>query len=77
MLVNEPAEYPKSDKDNASEETLFPEKRIEKFTPLWTSSTKPDAILTSSWPSLSFEVVANEVFCRSCGYIPLVCRHGQ
>jgi len=42
-----------------------------------THSTKGVAILSSSWPSLSFEVVANQVFCGSCGYIPHVCRNGQ
>jgi len=34
---------------------------------------KSGAILSSSWRSLSFEVVANKVFCWSCGYSPHVC----
>jgi len=39
--------------------------------------TQSGAILSSSWPSLSFELMANQVFCRSCGYIPHVCKNGQ
>jgi hypothetical protein len=33
MLVNEPAESPKSDKDDASRETLLPEERYENAPP--------------------------------------------
>jgi len=46
-------------------------------TPQCSSSTKGGAILSSYWPSSSFEVVANQVFCGSCGYIPHVCRNRQ
>jgi len=48
-----------------------------KCTPQCTSSTKGNAILSSSWPSSSFKAVANQVFCGSCGYIPHVCRNAQ
>jgi len=48
-----------------------------KYCPLRTSSTKSSAVLSSSWLGSSFEVVANEVFCRSCGCFPHVCRDGQ
>ena len=47
-----------------------------KCTPRCTS-TKGGAILSSFWPSLSFEAVANRVFCGSCGYITHICRNGQ
>jgi len=33
------------------------------------------SILTSSWTSSSFQVVANKGFCRSCGHIPHICRN--
>jgi len=46
-------------------------------TPQWTFSTTGGAILSPSWPSSSCEVVANQVFCRSCGCIPPVGRNGQ
>jgi len=45
--------------------------------PQCTSSTNGSSILSSSWPSLSFDVGANQVFCRVCGYIPHVCRNRQ
>jgi len=48
-----------------------------KSSALCTSSPKSGAILSSSSPSSLFEVVANQVFCGSCGYIPHVCRNGQ
>jgi len=48
-----------------------------KCTAQCTSSTKGSAILSSSWRSLSSEVVANKVFDVSCGYIPHVCWNGQ
>jgi len=48
-----------------------------KCSPQCTSSTNGGAILSSSCPSSSLEVVANEVFCGSCGYIPHVCWNGQ
>jgi len=48
-----------------------------KCSPQCTPSTKGVAILSFSWPSSSFEVVANQVFCGSCGYIPHVCRNVQ
>ena len=48
-----------------------------KCSPLCTSSTTWGAILSSSWPSSSFEVVIHKVFWGSCGYIPPVCRNGQ
>jgi len=49
----------------------------QKCTAQCTSSTKVSPILSSFWPSSSFEVVANEVFCGWCGYIPHVCRNEQ
>ena len=48
-----------------------------KCSPYCTSSTKSGTILFSSWPGSSFEVVANKVFCSSCGYISHVCGNGQ
>ena len=57
--------------------TLSGTREIWKCSPQYTSSTKSSAILSSSWLSSSFEVVANQVFCKSCGYIPPVCRNGQ
>jgi len=48
-----------------------------KFTPRCTFSTEDVANLCSSSASWWFEVVANQVFCRSCGYIPHVCRNEQ
>ena len=61
--------------------------QIKKGSPCWTNgnwkctpqcafSTNSSAILFSSWPSSSFEVVVNQVFHRSCWYIPHVCRNG-
>jgi len=41
------------------------------------SSIKGSAMLSSSGPSSSFAVVANEAFCGSCGYIPHVCQNWQ
>jgi hypothetical protein len=41
MLVNEPAEYPEPNKDNASGETLFPDARIEISLPYAPLSQKP------------------------------------
>jgi len=66
----------------------WPRRHIKRGTPfgtrqIWncpswsTSSTKGGAIMFSSWPSWSFEVVSNQVFCGSCGYIPHVCWYGQ
>jgi hypothetical protein len=49
----------------------------QKCAPQWISAIKRGAILSSSCPSLWFQVVANEVFCGSCGHIPHVCRNGQ
>jgi len=46
------------------------------YTPRCISSTK-GAIFSSSCPSLSFEVVANQVSCASCGYSLHVCRNEQ
>jgi len=46
-----------------------------KCTPQCTSCTKGCVILSSSGPSVLVEVVANEVFCESCGYIQHVCRN--
>ena len=43
----------------------------------WYTSTNGDAILSSSWPSLSFEVVANLVFYWSCEYFPNIYSIGQ
>jgi len=48
-----------------------------KCTPPCTSSTICHAILSTARPSLPFEVVANHVFCGSCGYIPHVCCNQQ
>jgi hypothetical protein len=38
---------------------------------------KGSVILSSSWPSSSFEVVAHKVYCGSSGYFLHVCRNGQ
>jgi len=46
-------------------------------TPWCTSSTHDSYILSSFWPSSSFQIVANQVLCWSCGYIPHVCRYEQ
>jgi len=48
-----------------------------KCSPQCTSSTKGGAIVSPSWQCSSIEVVSNQLFCRSCGYIPHVCRNGQ
>jgi len=47
-----------------------------KCTPQCTS-TKGGAILSSSWPGLSFEVVANQGLGWSCWYIPHKCGNEQ
>jgi len=48
-----------------------------QWTAQCTSSTRGSAILSSFWPSSSFEAVANKVFCGSGGYIPHLCQNGQ
>jgi len=48
-----------------------------KCSPQCTCCSKSGAIVSSSWPSSSFEVVVNKVFCGSCGHIPPVSRDGQ
>jgi len=55
----------------------FGTKETRQCSPWCTSCTKSGAIVSSSGPSSSFEVVANEVVCRYCGYIPHECRNGQ
>jgi len=52
-------------------------KETPKCSPQCTPSTKSSAILSSAWPDSSIEVVANEVFSGSCGYILHVCRNGH
>jgi len=77
ILVNEPTQYPEPDQHNKSREGLHPHQdRNENALP-WCTSSEGSAILSCSWPNSSFEVVANQVFCGSCGYIPHVCRNGQ
>ena len=49
----------------------------QKCTTQCTSSTKGSAILSSSWASSWFEVVANNVLSGWCGYIPHEWRNGQ
>jgi len=63
MLVKEPAEYPEPDQDDTLRETLVPEVRTENAPPSAPPPQKAVPILSSSWPGLSFEVVADEVFC--------------
>ena len=41
------------------------------------TSINGGAIMPSSWPRSSFEVVTLQIFCGLCGYIPHVCRYGQ
>jgi len=48
-----------------------------KCTPWCTSSANGRAIFASSWPSSSFEVVANKLLRGSCAYIPQGWRNGK
>ena len=64
MVVTAPAEYPESDQDAASRETLLPAERNENSPPGTPPPQRAVLFVSSSWPSSSFEVVANEVFCR-------------
>jgi len=54
-----------------------PRREKWKCTPHCTSYTESGTTFSSSWPSSSYEVVANLVFCESYGYFPHVCRNGQ
>lgn len=45
--------------------------------PQCTSRKNCGAISSCSCPSSSFELVANQLFCGSCWYIPHICRNGQ
>jgi len=76
--MNTPVEYPEPDKDKASSEALLHEP--DRYTGTWPCALSPQKavpFLSSAWPTSSFEVVADQGFCRSFGYFLHVYRNGQ
>ena len=64
ILVKEPAEYPEPDQDDASRAMLLPEERNDNAPPSAPPPHMAVLLLSASWPSSSFQLVANEVVWR-------------